>query len=164
MISLKILEVKSFMGQLLFHDMFDSFYLSELEIQTGNLYRINGRLNKNWFDEDEKEAIGDREYAYWKELRPFAYQIIKGHKTPQMMKLVFLLSDKNTHKLLEQSKAAVKEDVGGLFLNLHYEGGILRLITGTSMKTFTMDRTLENQWDASVKRFLARHEITAEEE
>lgn len=165
MTALKILEVKGFMGQLLFHEMFDSFYLSELEIHTANIYKINGRLNKSWFDDDERERVGAREYAYWKDLRPFAYQIIKGSKTPRMMKLVFLLSAGNTRKLVEQSGVPVKpEEVGGLFLNLHYESGALRLITGTSTKTFTMDKSLENQWDLSIKRFLGKHGFAAEEE
>ena len=30
-------------------------------------------------------------------------------------------------------------------------------VTGTSMKQFTMDRTLENEWDENVRKFLRKN-------
>ena len=42
----------------------------------------------------------------------------------------------------------------GLYLNFHYDGTMLQCITGTSMHTFTMDKTLEREWDAYVGKML----------
>lgn len=163
MIAIKILEVKHFMGQLLLQEVFDNFLVSELEIQTANLYKISGRLNKNWFDEEEREKLSNREDSYWKELKGLSYQIIKGNKTPQTMKLVFKLSKDNTQKVLERAgNLFSQEEVEGLFLNIHYEKEELVLVTGTSVRTFTLDKTLEHMWDENLKQFLKYHQIAFE--
>ncbi len=163
MIALKMLEIKSFMGQLLIRDVFDNFLLSDLEIQTANQFKINGRLNKKWFDEGEKEDIGEREYARWKEIKPFAYEIIKGNRTPESMKIIFLLSRENTQKVVERCGGKFSlDDVDGLFLNVRYENGILNLITGSSLKTFTMDKSLEQEWDKNMQDYLRHFQIPFE--
>jgi hypothetical protein len=46
---------------------------------------------------------------------------------------------------------------------VRYEKGNLYLITGTSIKTFTLDKSLEQVWDADMKTFLKHYEISAEE-
>ncbi|MEG1458588.1 MAG: DUF5721 family protein [Acetivibrio sp.] len=163
MTAFKIVEIKSFMGQLLLQEVFDNFLVSDIEIQTANFYKINGRLNKNWFEEEEKELISNREYSNWRELKGLVYQIIKGNKSPQSMKLVFQLSKENTMKIVERAGSSFSmEDVDGLFLNLRYEKGELTLITGTSMKTFTLNKTLEQEWDGNLKQFLKHYEIVFE--
>lgn len=79
MIALKIIEIKNFMGQLLLHEVFDNFLVSEVEVATANTFKVNGRLSKEWFDEEEREQIGDREYAKWSELKNIIYQIGRAH-------------------------------------------------------------------------------------
>ncbi|MEG1993258.1 MAG: DUF5721 family protein [Acetivibrio sp.] len=163
MTAFKIVEIKSFMGQLLLQEVFDNFLVSDIEIQTANFYKINGRLNKSWFEEEEKELVSNREYSNWRELKGLVYQIIKGNKSPQSMKLVFQLSKENTMKIVERAGSSFSmEDVDGLFLNLRYEKGELTLITGTSMKTFTLNKTLEQEWDGNLKQFLKHYEIVFE--
>ena len=39
-----------------------------------------------------------------------------------------------------------REDIEGLYLNIRYDGKGLTCITGTSLKLFTLDRTLELAW------------------
>ena len=46
------------------------------------------------------------------------------------------------------------EDVQGLYLNIRYDGKHLSCITGTSFKTFTLDKSLEHAWDEMVQKFL----------
>ena len=162
--ALKVLEIKTFMSQLFLGEAFDLFLLYELEIQTANQYKINGRLNRKWYDNDELEALEEREYSCWKEMRQFAFQIIKGNKSPQSMKIVFLLPKEKVNKVLEKSGAGLlSEQVEGLFLNVKYENGELHLITGTSLKVFTMDKTLEQEWDEEVLIFLKKCSVPCEE-
>ena len=56
--------------------------------------------------------------------------------------------------LSNQIGACRAEDIQGLYLNFHYDGTTLQCITGTSMHTFTMDKTLEREWDAYVGKML----------
>ena len=49
--------------------------------------------------------------------------------------------------------------IQGLYLNIRYEDGALYCITGTSLHLFTMDKTLENEWDKAVAKFMRSHEI-----
>ena len=126
--ALKVLEIKTFMSQLFLGEAFDSFLLYELEIQTANHYKISGRLNRRWYDNDELMELGGREFSLWKEMRGFAFQIIKGNKSPQSMKIVFSLPKENIKKVLERSGADfLLEQVKGLFLNVKYENEELDL-------------------------------------
>lgn len=160
----KILDIKAFMSQLFLGETFDFFLLCEAEIRTANQFQINGRLNRSWYDNDELEAIGDRKYSYWREIKAFCFQIIKGQKSPHSMKLVFALPQQRAEKVLERSGAAfLKEQVDGLFLNVRYERSELTVITGTSLTVFSADKTLEHQWDKEVAAFLKKCGLSCEE-
>lgn len=162
--ALNVLEVKNFMAHLFLKETFDFFLFHELEIQMANQYKINGHLNKKWYDSEELEALGDREYSQWKELKGIAFQIIKGNKTPQFMKIVFSLPREQVKKVLERSGSSfLPEQIEGLFLNLKYENGQLHLITGSSVRVFSMDKALEQEWDKEVVEFLKKCGIPSDE-
>lgn len=164
MISLKIVDVKSFMSSLLIQSTFDNFLLMELDIATFNNFHISGYLNKSFYSSDELEILENREYSKWSEVKPYAYNLIKGNKTPLSFKVVLLLSPQNTLNILTKSKINLRsEEVNGLFLNMKYENGELHLITGTSIKTFTLEKSLENEWDLNMKNYLKHFEILFEE-
>ena len=101
MIGLSILDIKNFMAGILNGTMFDKFYLRDGEIQTFTEFHLGGYLNRPYFDSEEWEALGERELCFWSEVKPFAFQLIKGHKLPVRFKLVFQLSVENTRWLLE---------------------------------------------------------------
>lgn len=164
MISLKILDVKILMSSLLVQNVFDTFLLSELELTTYNQFKISGRLNRSWYSSEELEQLDERQYSKWSEIKPFAYQLIKGNKTPTAFKIVFLLPSEEVKELINNmGNSFSASDIDGLFMNLRYEKGVLHIITGTSMKTFTLDKSLEQEWDSKVKMFFRKHEITFEE-
>lgn len=164
MISLKVADVKAFMNKLLLQNVFDNFLVSEVEVNTANKYTIVGDLNQGFFSNDEVEALDGRTNSTWGELRPVVFQIIKGNKTPLSFKMVFLLSKSNTVNVLTKSGLPLRpEDIGGLFLNIRFDQNGLYLITGTSMKVFTLDKSLDQVWDRDVKIFLKHHEIPCEE-
>ena len=56
------------------------------------------------------------------------------------------------------------ENVFGCFLNFQYKDGKLLLTTGTSLKIFTMDKSLDRVFDEEVRQFLLKNEIAFEEQ
>lgn len=165
MISLKIIDVKDFMSKLLISDTFNKFLLSEAIITTGNTFTIDGHLNKEFYSTEELEEynLTEQNISSWEALKPFCLELIKGKKTPLHFKIVFLLSSNNVIKLLEQSGMSLSpQDVNGLFLNIKYANNTLHCITGTSLKLFTLDKSIENEWDSMIQKFFKSHEIAFE--
>lgn len=165
MISLKVADVKAFMNKLLLQNVFDNFLVSEVEVNMANKYTIQGEMNRSFFSNDELEVLDGRMYSTWGELRNMVLQMVKGNRTPLSFKMVFLLSKENTIHVLEKSGLPFRyEDIGGLFLNLRFDQNGLYLITGTSLKVFTLDKSLDQVWEKDVKTFLKYHDIPCEEE
>lgn len=151
MIALKVKSTKNFMSHLLLSDTFDNFLFIEGEIVTFNTFTIDGFIQKSFY-ESEEEAGND--YALWKQLRELCFSMIRGKRTPLSFKFVFSLSPRNIAKLLQQKNLDYQPgDVQGLYLNIRFDGSVLQCITGTSLKTFSMDKSLEREWDAMVPRF-----------
>lgn len=165
MISIKIPEVKTFMAKLLTNAAFDSFILRELELQTFTNFKITGLLNEEFFSNEELEEREAKSYVLWSEIRPIAFSMIKGNKTPLALRIVFQLPIKSCEELIKSSGIRLAtEDVGGLYLNIRFEKGELHIITGTAIKTFTLDKTLEQEWDKEIKNILKNQGIIYEEE
>ena len=55
MIALQIQDIKNFMSKLLLSQTFDHFLLVEGSITTFNTFRIEGRVHKDFFSEEELE-------------------------------------------------------------------------------------------------------------
>lgn len=164
MIALQIQDIKHFMSRLLLSQTFDQFLLVEGRITTYNTFRIDGRLHKDFFTQEEIEdvALNDRDFSLWKEVKPFCLELIKGKKTPLGFQFVFQLSKENIEKLLTSSgiTGILPENVSGLLLNVHYGNNQLSCVTATNLNLFTLDKSLEHEWDNLVKRFLKQQEIS----
>lgn len=164
MIALQIQDIKNFMSKLLLSQTFDNFLLVEGTITTYNTFRIDGRVHKDFFTEEEIEERGlsDREFSLWKEVKPFCLELIKGKKTPLGFKFTFQLSKENTAKLLASSgiTSIQPENVSGLLINVRFDSNGLSCITATNLNLFTLDKSLEHAWDDMVKRFLKQQEIS----
>ena len=160
MISLKIEEVKSFMAKLITSTLFDEFVLKEMEILTFTSFHVSGQFHDKFFTKEELEERGGEQAVLWGEIRGIALAMIRGNKSPISMKIVFQLPQAQTNKLVENLGGRLKpEDVGGLYLNIRFEKNELHIITGTAIKTFSLDKTLEQEWDIWVKGFLKSHGI-----
>lgn len=160
MIAFQLPEVKECMSKLLLSDIFDPFLFIEGEIVTFNTFTIDGYLKKDFFDAD---AIPERKYSLWKDVREYCFSLIKGKHTPLNFKFIFGLSETNIEKLLKQQNLSfTPQDVQGLYLNLKYDGQHLQCITGTSMNLFTLDKSLEQAWDIMVQKFFTQKEIVFE--
>lgn len=173
MIALRLTEVRQFMSKLLLTDTFDHFLLVDAEIVTFNTFRIDGYIQKDFYKPDAagnpvQSADGTDscpEYSAWSCLREYCFSIIRGKRTPLRFKFVFRLSPENIARLIAQEKLDFRpEDVQGLYLNISFGEDGLTCITGTSMNTFTMDKSLEKSWDTMVQKFFSQKEIPFEQE
>lgn len=163
MISLKILEMNRFMGKLLKGENFDGFLLKEGFLRTNMEYRFQGQLFAEYFDTAEQEKLAER-YVYWGELRPTIFELIKGKRTPLAFSFTLLLTKAATTELLARRAVNVGEDSPSLFLQIRFEHGTGRMITGTARNTFTLDKALDEAWDVEVKQLFRAMELAVEEE
>ena len=72
MIALQIKEIKSFMGKLLGTECFDSFLLEEAVITTYNTFRIDGRINREFYSDEEWENKETHPDEFRASLLPYA--------------------------------------------------------------------------------------------
>ncbi len=165
MIALHLLEVNDCMQKLLLSDTFDNFSFIDGSITTFATFTFDGFIHKEFYNTDEQETVTlkNKEFATWGEIRDYCYHIIKGKNIPLSFKFVLSLSREHTGKLLEYSLPNLSNDaVQGLYLNFQYEKGELQCITGTSMKTFTLDKSLDHVWDDNAMKYLKQKGITFE--
>lgn len=160
MISLKLTNRKIFMKHLLLMETFNHFLFIEGEITTFNKFSIDGYLQKDFFEGEEKTTL---EFAFWKQVQEFCFSIIKGKRTPLNFKFIFSLSPENIAKLISMNQLDFQvENVQGLYLNIRFDGTNLQCVTGVSLKTFSMDKSLEQAWDKMVQKFFTQKEIDFE--
>lgn len=166
MVALKITDVKDFMNKLLTKDTFDMFCMTECSITTFNTFSIDGKLNYNFFDTDERTLLQEKSitYSLWKEIRPFCYSIIRGKRSPLGFKVILSLSKSQTmtflHKNVSSSSAA---QVYGLYINIQYKHKTLLVTSGISLDNFSADKSIEHSWDTVVLSFLKNSNIVFEE-
>lgn len=163
MISLKILEMNRFMGKLLKGENFDGFLLKEGFLRTNIEYRFQGQLFAEYFDTSEQEKLEEK-YVYWGELRPTLFELIKGKRTPLAFSFTLLLTKNDTTELLARRQVSVGEDTPSLFLQIRFDHGVGHIVTGTARNTFTLDKSLDEAWDAEIKQIIKAMELAVEEE
>lgn len=158
MISLTM-HTKTCMTELLLRDTFDSFSFIEGEITTCCKFKIDGYLCKDFFEEEPQ-----REYAMWRELRKYCLSVIRGKRTPLEFKLIFSLSQDGILSFIREQNLDFQPDtIQGLYLNFRYDGSSLTCTTGTSLKIFIIDKSLEQAWDKWAQKFLSGLEDTKEQ-
>lgn len=158
MIALALADNKTITSHLFLKDTFDRFCLIEGELTTFNTFHIDGQIHPDFFDTDVPGA-----YSLWGSLRTHCFNLIRGKRTPLGFRFVFSLSPENIARMTEQSGTGIRpDDVQGLYLNFHFDGTSLICVTGTSFRTFTLDKSLEHLWDEMAQRFFRQHQIPFE--
>lgn len=164
MISLHLPDIKTATNHLFLKDTFDYFLLTEASVTGAVTTVIDGRLHPDFYSSEELSLLRDSKFADWHSIRPVCFQLIKGNRLPLQFKIVLGMTKKNIEKLLASSGLTLSpDDIGGLFLTFRYEKGALHAVSGTSLKTFVPDRTLDQEWDAMVRRILKHSGIVFEE-
>ena len=146
MVALGIKDVKHFMGKLLGSDLLDSFLLEEAAVHTYNTFVIDGRMNRDFYSEEEwnEPEIRPYEFSEWKKMRGILFELIKGRKTPVSFRFVLHLMPQFVEGVVKKADSGVTPDqIKALVLTCKYEEGTLRLLTGTAFHTFVMDKSVE---------------------
>lgn len=160
MVALKIEDAKAFTNGLFVGNLFDAFLLREAEITTYNRFTIDGRISRGYYSEEERAEKGLEDYSFWSTIRPICFSLIKGKRLPESFRLVFQLDREKTADFINSRVAEIQpEQVNGLYINVHFENKELKCVSGTSLKIFTLDKILENEWDEWVKRFLKENKV-----
>ena len=147
------------MNHILLKKTFDDFSFLEGEIITFNRFTIEGKLHKGYFDE-----APSRTFSYWRELRDYCLFLIKGQHTPLSFRLVFALSPQMTEDFLSTyAPSFSQESISGLYLNFRFDGTTLCCVTGTTLSTFSMDKSIEQGFDVYATSFFRQNQIASEE-
>ena len=166
MIALELTDIKDFMKKLLLTETFDNFLLQEAVITNNATYAINGQITKDFYTTEELEnlELNDCRFLPFSMLRNHCFDLIKGKRTPLAFRFVFLLSPQNMKKTIASIGSSYTEsDISAIYINLKYQKQQLFLTTGISYNIFSIDKTLEKEWDGLVMKFLKQHEIPFEE-
>lgn len=157
MIAIRLPELKHFTSQLFIQDTFHSFLVYEASFVTGCSYLIDGHRNAEYYGPEEESA---EEYIGWNELRPTCFQIIRGTRLPLQFKLVLRAPAKLLDELLSCADTGISpEQIEALHFIIHYRDGGITCTTGTSLKFFTLDKSLDKIWDCYLLQFLDAHGI-----
>ncbi len=166
MVALQINDVGTLLNQMLKGDMFDRFLLREASVSQSYTASIDGTLRPGFYSEEECRQLGLTGFSFipFARVRPLCLDLIKGSRKPESFRFVFLLSPENQAATIAGSGTSFRsEDIGWLFLNLTYKDEILVCTTGISYLTFSMDKSLEAEWDRLAGLFFRRHGITVTE-
>lgn len=165
------LDTKKCMAELLLHDTFDRLLFIEGEITTFNTFTIDGFLHREFyrqedFSEDSSNpSLSERcLYSAWEQLREFCFSIIKGKRTPLNFKFIFSLPESDIIRLITEKHLEFQAElIQGLYLNFRFDGTGLSCTTGTSLTSFTLDKSLEHGFDQWTRDFFSAHGINWEE-
>lgn len=157
MLDITITETRDFVKKLLMENTFDHFLTMEAFVRSGITYSFDGRINKDFYDKEELEAMASTSYTTWENLRTHVYNVIRGKKLPLSFKIVLVLSQPDIMDMLEKNHLTIPvSDVANLTLNIYYDGMSIQLTSMATQNIFTMDKTLELVWDAEIREFLKK--------
>lgn len=148
----EIEDTKEFIEGIKNNEKYDSFYLYEARIKGRLDYYVNGRQNREYFDTEVAEEVD--EYISWGEIKQSILALIQGDKPPLSFKIILMFNRDNIEKLIDMNKLGISSsEVSALMYNIYYEEGKLYVTTGTSLRIFTLDKTLETLWEDTVERY-----------
>lgn len=149
----RIQNVKEAMGHILMKDTFDQFLVSEVKILgKANLF-LTGRPAEGFFSEEELDESGCISYG---KVREICFDMIKGDRSPESFTFMFLLPREKVETLLDSCDSTLQpSDVENLSALLRFKDGVLSVTTGSALKIFTMDKSLNIAWDSWVENFLS---------
>ena len=161
MIALQVQDVKEFMSRLLIGNRNSMPSGCVKPVTTFVTYNIDGSLHKEFFDSNRRKC-SLRQSAPSHRGRDQTLLLLHHERkhTPLHFKIIFQLSRQNVEKAACGKRTFLETaDVFGLYLNLQYDGSHVTCTTGTSLKTFTMDKSLDRVWDEMVTKFFRQQQI-----
>ena len=162
MLAIQVESIREFMKKLLLQDTFDAFLVSEVSVTTFVSFRIDGALHPEFYPPEKEQELRQeaRIHARWQELKPFCLSVIRGQRQPLSLQIVLQLPPDRSRELLEEYAPSLDPaDLYGLYLNIRYRGDVLTVTTGTSVRSFSPDRSLDTAWDAFVRKLLEKEDL-----
>lgn len=155
--AIEILDIKLFMQFLFQTTALDSYEFVSSELCTDISYSLDGHINRDFFSDDEKEALGIKDVSYlpWHFAKEKLFNLIKGKKTPSQLKIILKKNAAETASFLSLTSSAFDQnDIDGLFLNIFFQENQLNIICGISYNIFILDKTLETAfWEDTIALF-----------
>ena len=167
MIALTITDTKKMMQTLLYAASFDQFSLQEVSANKDISLFLEGRIHEEFYTQEDRSndpSLAAREFAPWGQYRELVASFIKGDKAPLSFKFVLQAPDSYMQKLLSSPEFTGDPDaVKALILTFRYENETLTCLTGTAMRSFTLDKSLDTLWDQAIRKSLANMQIGFDE-
>ncbi len=163
MIAQNILDIKKCTNALFVADTFDDFLLAEAKIVGKMTYQFDGHITPGFFSDEEllEEGLEGEDCLSYANVRKLCFEIIKGKRPPQSFSFVFLCPKKLMADIIKKEGLSVRpEEVSNLTFTIRFVKNELLLVTGATMRGFTLDRSMETAWDDYVRGFFAAREIT----
>ena len=135
------------MAHLLTRPTFDRYSLSEGQVTTFCTFLIEGNWQRSFMDPDESDPAANLIFTPWERVRPYCLSLRKGKRTPLSFKFVFIFPREDLAGFLKKNDIAMSPDnIFGLYLNLSFRDGLLIATTGTSLRAFSLDKSLDQAW------------------
>lgn len=163
--SIHILDIKPFMQLLFQTEQLNEYEFVSADIRTDMTYSLDGRINRSFFSEEEliQHSLTQRSYLTWSIAREKVFTLIKGKRTPSLLKIVLRASVPETENLISSTNSSLNSNnIDGIFLNIIFQENKLNVICGISYKIFTMDKELESEFSAKIITLLKSNSITCE--
>ena len=164
MIALQIQDKKKMLQVLLESTSFDTFLMQEASVIRDSSLFLEGRIHPEYQPQkDSPVQTEGADFIPWHDVRTLLASYI-GKGFPLSFKFVLQAPAAYTQNLLKH--AAFTGDpstVKGLILTFRYEQEHLTCLTGISLTTFSMDKSIETLWDQGIKKALANMQIGFEE-
>lgn len=163
--AIEILDIKQFMRLLFQTDTLDHYEMVSAEIRTDISYSIDGKLNQSFYNKDELSLLQLEKNFFlpWQYAKEKIFSLIKGKKTPSLLKLILKVNSIQAEDILSLSNSSLNSnDIDGFFLNIIFQENKLNVICGLSYKIFTMDRELENYFSENIITLFKSKNITCQ--
>lgn len=154
--SIHILDIKPFMQLLFQTEQLNEYEFVSADIRTDMTYSLDGHINRSFFSEEEliQHSLTQHSYLTWSIAREKVFTLIKGKRTPSLLKIVLRASVPETENLISSTNSSLNSnDIDGIFLNIIFQENKLNVICGISYKIFTMDKELESEFSAKLSHY-----------
>ena len=161
--AIEIDNVKKMVEMLLSSDFFGEMLLYKAEVRGAYDISMDGNINPDFFDSDDL-AFHEKEisegYVTWANSRNLFYQALRGKNLPISFNITLIVPKSDNEKILKKYNENIDvSDLSSLSLNVIYDREKMIVTSGTSMKFFTMDRSIEMIWDDIVQNTFNNLEI-----
>lgn len=163
--SITILDIKPFMQLLFQTEQLNEYEFVSADIRTDMSYSLDGNINRSFFSEEElaKQSLEQSSFLTWCIAKEKIFTLIKGKRTPSLLKIVLKVSAQQTDNLVSSINPSLNSnDINGIFLNIIFQENKLNVICGISYNIFTMDKGFESEFASKLITFFKSNNIACE--